>query len=76
VWLNSEHINIPAFEDKHAWKLKPRYLGPFRVLEKKSNLVYKLELPVDWKIYPVFHVSKLRKYVDGTEEFGVRGDTR
>jgi deoxyuridine 5'-triphosphate nucleotidohydrolase len=76
VFLNSEHINVPAFEDRYAWKLKPRYIGPFKILEKKSNVTYKLELPKKWRIHPVFHVSKLRKYVEGDEEFGERGDSR
>ena len=43
-------------------KLSPRYVGPFRILERKGTLAYKLELPNQLsRIHDVFHVSQLRK---------------
>ena len=42
-------------------KLSPTYCGPFRVLKPVGNVAYKLELPEQSKVHPVFHVSCLRK---------------
>jgi len=50
-------------------KLAPRYVGPYRILEKKGNVVYKVQLPVTLRaIFPVFHVSQLKKCLRVPEE--------
>jgi len=43
-------------------KLSPKLYGPFIVLEKKQSRAYKLEVSPRWKIYPVFHLSRLEPY--------------
>ena len=43
-------------------KLDPRFLGPFRILERVGAVAYKLDLPSAMDAYHnVFHVSQLRK---------------
>ena len=42
-------------------KLSPRYCGPFRILKKIGDVAYKLDLPPNVHVHPVFHVSRLRK---------------
>nr|GEW83474.1 putative reverse transcriptase domain-containing protein [Tanacetum cinerariifolium] len=47
-------------------KLNPRYVGPFKVLEKVGSVAYKLELLQELsRIHNTFHVSNLKKcYAD------------
>jgi hypothetical protein len=49
-------------------KLLPKFVGPFKIIQVVSPVAYKLELPETMKIHPVFHVSKLRKYVSNDDE--------
>ncbi|GKD17337.1 hypothetical protein Tco_1206495 [Tanacetum coccineum] len=43
-------------------KLNPRYVRPFKVLEKVGAIAYKLELPQELrKVYNTFHVSNMKK---------------
>ncbi|WVZ53893.1 hypothetical protein U9M48_004780, partial [Paspalum notatum var. saurae] len=42
-------------------KLVPRYIGPFKILERKGEIAYRLELPPSLSgVHDVFHVSQLK----------------
>jgi Reverse transcriptase (RNA-dependent DNA polymerase)/RNase H-like domain found in reverse transcriptase/Integrase zinc binding domain/Chromo (CHRromatin Organisation MOdifier) domain/Retroviral aspartyl protease/Integrase core domain/Retrotransposon gag protein/Zinc knuckle len=46
-------------------KLLPKWMGPFTVVGKVNEVAYRLDLPETLKWHNVFHVSLLRKYIDG-----------
>ena len=45
--------------------LQPRYKGPFEIIERLSDVTFKLKMPVKFRlIHLVFHASKLVPYQD------------
>ena len=43
-------------------KLAPRYVGPFRIIARRGEVAYQLELPASLgNVHDVFHVSQLKK---------------
>ena len=47
-------------------KLRVRFVGPFRVMERIERTVYRLDLKGRFKqIHNIFHVSQLKKHIPG-----------
>nr|GEZ85351.1 reverse transcriptase domain-containing protein [Tanacetum cinerariifolium] len=68
---NNYHASIKAapFEALYGrmcrspGKLNPRYVGPFKVLERIRDVAYKLDLPEELSgVHNTFHVSNLKKF--------------
>ena len=43
-------------------KLVPKRHSPFQIVQVMSPVNYRLELPTQWSIHPVFHVNLLTPY--------------
>jgi len=59
VWVDSSLII-----HKGNKKLKPKRLGPYKIIQKISPVSFKLELPKSLRIHPVIHVSNLEPYYE------------
>ena len=56
-------LNAKNIRTEHATKkLSPKLYGLFKVLEKRGNRAFKLDISPGWKIHPVFQVSLLEPY--------------
>ena len=60
VWL---HLRKDRFPDLRKSKLLPRTDGPFKVLERINDNVYKLELSADFRVSPTFNIADLKPYL-------------
>jgi hypothetical protein len=58
VWLNSKNLKLPY----PTRKLAPKREGPFPIIEVISSLSYRLKLPDQWKIHPMFHAHLLTPF--------------
>ena len=71
VLLSTEHLKL---QEGQANKLRSKFIGPFLVNQVVSSVAYRLQLPATLKLHPVFHVSRLRPYKDGSAEFSHRAE--
>ena len=58
VWLDGRNLKT----DQPTSKLAPRRHGPFAISQVMSPVSYRLELPHQWRIHPVFHIDLLTPY--------------
>ncbi len=57
VWLNIKKFRLLK---GLSHKFLGPYGGPFKVLEKKFPDTYKLKVPENFRVHPIFHVSLLK----------------
>jgi hypothetical protein len=70
VLLSTENIRmIGAAELKRSVKFSAKFIGPFRIVAVINANAYKLELPEKFSMHPTVNVSRLRRFVDGAEQF-------
>jgi hypothetical protein len=67
------YLKVPSMRGMKRFKvngkLSPRYIGPFKILERKGEVAYQIELPDSLSdVHDVFHVSQLKKCLRVTEE--------
>jgi hypothetical protein len=63
VYLKLHPYRYHALGLHQNLKLTTKFYGPFKILEKIGPAAYKLQLPPDVDIHPIFHVSQLKKHI-------------
>ncbi len=60
VWIDRAQAHIGS--SRQSDKLDHVSSGPYPVLERVSDVNYRVDLPPHWRMHNVFHVSKLRPF--------------
>lgn len=63
VYIKLQPYRQTAFGIRGSLKLRSKFYGPFKVLERVGQVAYRLQLHEDASIHPVFHVSQLKKHL-------------
>ncbi|WVZ50700.1 hypothetical protein U9M48_001932 [Paspalum notatum var. saurae] len=67
------YLKVSPIRGLHRFKVKgklvPRYIGPFKIIDRKGEVAYQLELPDRLLgVHGMFHVSQLKKCLRVPEE--------
>lgn len=59
AWLDTTELKSMSLPG--GKKLRSRWAGPFKIIDVNGDLNVQLDLPTDWQIHPVVHVSRLKR---------------
>ena len=69
VLLSTKHVLDDVNAARPSRKLAPKWMGPFQVTESLPGDTYRLQLPLNFRVHPIFHVSLLKKYHESPRDF-------
>jgi len=72
VMINIHSLRLPDVMEGKGSKLTRRLEGPFEIIDKLSDVTYRLRIPHTYDIHPVLSIAHLEKYTPSPEEFGDR----
>ena len=72
VLLNARNVSL---DGSNPPKLKPLFVGPFKILKKVGSVAYTLDMPPTFQGHTTFHVSVLKKYSQADSKFPLRAES-
>ena len=71
VWIDVKRLHLLG-DNQKKHKLLPKFAGPYEIIEKISDLVFKIKLPPELDIHPYMNIDKLQLHKPSPGEFGER----
>jgi hypothetical protein len=69
VYLLTSHLTLPK---GCTWKLAPKFIGPFKILEDYKNILFHLDLPSELRqqgVHPTFHANLLWIHIPNDDKW-------
>ena len=70
--INVHSLKLSDVTEGKGVKTTRRFEGPFEVIDKLSEITYRVRIPHEYDIHPVISIAHLEKYIPLPEEFGNR----
>ena len=64
AWLSTDGITLPWDKHRRTKKFRQKWYGPFEILEQTSPVSFRLKLPTQSKIHPIFHANLIKPATD------------
>ena len=66
--LSTQHLKLLS---QPSEKFRSRYIGPYQIIKKIPSQAYKLALPLNIKVHPVFYIGFFLKFNSTSPELEV-----